>query len=134
MKIFSFLRKIPAACTCFLLILDAKSALRKLEKPSISPPKRPASPYILFAGRRIAALIESESDTDSKKRLVQAAVKVGGEWSSMSEEEKKVNFPSYHSHILKSTSLPKETMKAGYKSIYPLVLHLMHSWKKKPGL
>jgi hypothetical protein len=92
MKIFSFLRKIPAVCTCFLLILDAKSALRKIEKPSISPPKRPSSAYILFAGRRMADLIKSESDTDGKKRLVNAAKKVGAEWSSMSEEEKKVNF------------------------------------------
>jgi hypothetical protein len=109
-----------------LLTLDAKTILRKIEKPSVSPPKRPITAYLIFAGSRMASAIESESDVDARKRMVQAARKVATEWKTMSDQEKKVIHFTYNSHFLSSMSLPNVTMKASCKSIYQPVLPLMH--------
>ena len=72
------------------LTIDAKTILKKIEKPAVVYPKRPVSAYILFSSRKIRQELKDSLESDAKTKFRNAASKASKEWSEMSDEEKKV--------------------------------------------
>ncbi|KAJ3070969.1 exp1-like protein [Podochytrium sp. JEL0797] len=88
-----FSSKAPTASPASDKLLQARKALRALAKPSVAPPKRAMSAFMLFAKdhrRAVAALPDIAAKPNAPAKFVATSQMLGTMWKDASKDEKEV--------------------------------------------